>query len=146
VGENDAREFIARLNQMCLKKRSDPEQRTFLGLISIGHSFGAQVLLRATASTLEQQLISLNAPSGYLRQATPTTPMGDKKSALPANPRKADDLEREAERKALGVDGEHVHHVTHRIEPVDSRELPADRNRLRKFDFSGQVPASATPR
>jgi hypothetical protein len=44
VGENDAREFIARLNQMYLKKRSDPERRTFLGLISIGHSFGAQVL------------------------------------------------------------------------------------------------------
>jgi hypothetical protein len=158
VGENDAREFIARLNQMYLKKRSDPERRTFLGLISIGHSFGAHVLLRATASTLEQQLISLNAPSGY--------------------------LEREAERKALGVDGEHVHHVTHRIEPVDSRErlikeeldldaepacdddgvceadwrvwaglkdrrileevpsrddTQADRERLRGFDFAGQV-------
>jgi hypothetical protein len=99
-------------------------------------------------------------------------------------PRKADDLEREAERKALGIDGEHVQHVTHRIEPVDSRERlieeesdpsvetgcekrgdcladwrvwadlpdrrvledvpsrddsPADRNRLRDFDFSGQV-------
>jgi hypothetical protein len=99
-------------------------------------------------------------------------------------PRKADDLEREAERKALGVDGEHVHHVTHRIEPVDSRErlikeepeldalpgcdeddgcrgdwrvwadlkdrrileevpsrddMQADRNRLRAFDFAGQV-------
>jgi hypothetical protein len=247
VGENDVREFIARLNQMYLKKRSEPERRTFLGLISIGHSFGAQVLLRATSSTLEQQLISLNAPSGYLRQATPATPAGDKKAlqgigdlvillnpAIEAaayqrlhllsmglqyqqtqtpvmltistdndyaryklftigrvlgeifttRPRKTDDLEREAERKALGIDGEHVHHVTHRIEPVDSRErlikeeqhldalpgcdedgeceadwrvwadLPdrrileevpsrddtlADRNRLREFDFAGQV-------
>jgi hypothetical protein len=54
VGENDAREFIARLNQMYLKKRSDPERRTFLGLISIERSFGAQVLLRATAWTREQ--------------------------------------------------------------------------------------------
>jgi hypothetical protein len=70
VGENDACEFIARLNQMYLKKRSDPERRTFLGLISIGHSFSAQVLLRATASTLERQLINLNAPPGYLREAT----------------------------------------------------------------------------
>jgi hypothetical protein len=50
-----------------------------------------------------------------------------------------DDLEREAQRKALGIDGEHVQHVTHRIEPVDSREPPANRNRLREFDFSGQV-------
>ena len=63
-----------------LKKRGEPDRRTLLGLISIGHSFGAQVLLRATASTLEQQLISLNAPSGYLRQATPTAPAGDKKA------------------------------------------------------------------
>jgi hypothetical protein len=247
VGENDAREFIARLNQMYLKRRSEPERRTFLGLISIGHSFGAQVLLRATASTLEQQLISLDAPSGYLRHATPTTPAGDKKALqgigdlvvllnpateaaayhrlhllsmglqyqetqtpvmltistdndyaryrlftfgrvlgeiFTTKPRKADEVEREAERKALGIDGEHVHHVTHRIEPVDSRErlikeepdltaepgcdedgdcsadwrvwadlkdrrileevpsredTQADRNRLRGFDFAGQV-------
>ena len=208
---------------------------------------GAQVLLRATASTLEQQLISLDAPSGYLRQATPTTPTGDKKALqgigdlvillnpateasayhrlhllsmglqyqetqtpvmltistdndyaryklftigrvlgeiFTTKPRKADEVEREAERKALGIDGEHVHHVTHRLEPVDSRErlikeepvldaLPgcdedgecradwrvwaelkdrrileevpsrddtqADRERLRGFDFAGQV-------
>ena len=247
VGEGDVREFIARLNQMYLEKRTEPERRTFLGLISIGHSFGAQVLLRATASTLEQQLISLNPLSGYLRQATPATPAGDKKALqgigdlvvllnpateaaayhrlhllsmgmqyqetqtpvmltistdndyaryrlftigrvlgeiFTTKPHKSDELEREAERKALGIDGEQVRHVTHRIEPVDSRErlieeeadpgveagcekrgdcvadwrvwadLPdrrlledvpsredtqADRNRLRDFDFSGQV-------
>lgn len=185
VGEADVREFIARLNQMYLMKRGEPERRTFLGLISIGHSFGAQVLLRATASTLEQQLISLNAPSGYLRQPTPPTPAGDMKALqgigdlvillnpateaaayhrlhllsmgmhyqetqtpvmltistdndyaryrlftigrvlgeiFTSKPRKPNELEREAERKALGIDGDHVQHVTHRIEPVDSRE------------------------
>jgi hypothetical protein len=48
-----------------------------------------------------------------------------------------DDLEREAEHKALGIDGKHLHHVTHWIEPVESREPPINRNRLREFDFSG---------
>ncbi|MGH8244626.1 MAG: hypothetical protein ACRETY_14900, partial [Steroidobacteraceae bacterium] len=37
-------------------------------------------------------------------------------------PRKSDEFEREAERKALGVDGEKARHVTHRISPVDPRE------------------------
>ena len=185
VGENDSREFIARLNQLYLKKRGEEDQQNFLGLISIGHSFGAQVLMRATASTLEQQLISLAAPSGYLRRAAPEAPRGDEKALqgigdlivllnpateaaayhrlhllsmglryrssqtpvmltvstendyarhrlftfgrvlgefFTGKPRKADEFEREAERKALGVDGENVRHVTHRISPVDPRE------------------------
>lgn len=185
VGENDAREFIARLNQLYLKERGDEDQQNFLGLISIGHSFGAQVLLRATASTLEQQLIGLDAPSGYLRRPAPAAPAGDdralqgigdlvvllnpateaaayhrlhmlsmglryRKAQTPViltvstendyarnrlftfgrvlgefftgKPGKDDAFEREAERKALGVDGELVRHVTHRITPVDPRE------------------------
>ena len=185
VGENDTREFIARLNQLYLQERGDEDQQNFLGLISIGHSFGAQVLLRATASTLEQQLIGLDAPSGYLRRPAPPAPAGDdealqgigdlvvllnpaieaaayhrlhllsmslryRKSQTPAiltvstdndyarhrlftfgrvlgefftgKPRKDDAFERDAERKALGVDGELVRHVTHRIVPVDPRE------------------------
>ena len=185
VGETDTREFIARLNQLYLKQRGEEGQRNFLGLISMGHSFGAQVLLRATASTLEQQLIGLDAPSGYLRQAAPASPAGEAKalqgigdlvvllnpateaaayhrlhllsmgmrygeSQTPvmltistdndyarhrlftfgrvlgeffgSRPRKGNKFEREAERKALGVDGEFVRHVTHRISPVDSRE------------------------
>jgi len=185
VGETDTREFIARLNQLYLKQRGEEGQRNFLGLISMGHSFGAQVLLRATASTLEQQLIGLEAPSGYLRQAAPAGPVGDAKalqgigdlvvllnpateaaayhrlhllsmgmryreSQTPvmltistdndyarhrlftfgrvlgeffgSRPRKGNAFERESERKALGVEGELVRHVTHRISPVDSRE------------------------
>lgn len=184
VGETDVREFIARLNRLYLDHRSLEKRETFLGLISIGHSFGAQVLMRATASTFEQQLISLNAPPGYLRQSE-TTPaptkvtlqgIGDLVILLnPATeaaayqrlhllsmglqyestqtpviltlsaendkarhslftigrrvgefftgkPHKENELEREAERKALGVDGEFVKHVTHRIQPVDERE------------------------
>lgn len=247
VGEADVREFIARLNKTYLEKRSERERRKFLGLISIGHSFGAQVLLRATASTLEQELIGLEARPGWLRQPAPATPAGDKKALqgigdlvvllnpateaaayhrlhllsmgmqyqetqtpvmltistdndyarhklftfgrvlgefFTGKPRKASALEREAERRALGIDGDHARHVTHRIEPVDPRErliseeadpgieagcnkigdcladwrvwakLPdrhllgdvpsrkdtqADLNRLRDFDFSGEV-------
>ncbi|MGH8251485.1 MAG: hypothetical protein ACREVI_12450 [Steroidobacteraceae bacterium] len=185
VGEADVREFIARLNQTYLEKRSDRERGNFLGLISIGHSFGAQVLLRATAATLEQQLISLNAPPGWLRQPAAAAPAESPKALqgigdlvvllnpateaaayhrlhllsmamryqetqtpvmltistdndyarhklftfgrvlgefFTAKPRKPDALEREAERKALGIDGKHVRHATHRIEPVDPRE------------------------
>lgn len=185
VGETDMREFIARLNRLYLEHRGMEERRTFLGLISIGHSFGAQVLMRATASTLEQQLISLNAPPGYLRQPAPATPapnevalqgIGDlvillnpateaaayhrlhrlsmglsyERTQTPVmltlsadndkarhslftigrrvgeffggKPGKDDATEREAERQALGVDGEFVKHVTHRMQPVDDRE------------------------
>jgi hypothetical protein len=185
VGETDAREFIARLNQLYLKKRGEEGRKYFLGLISLGHSFGAQVLLRATASTLEQQLIGLGAPSGYLRQPGPAAGTGDEKALqgigdlvvllnpaaeaaayhrlhllsmgqryrkpqtpvmltistdndyarhrlftfgrvlgefFTGKPRKEDEFESEAERKALGVDGEHVRHVTHAILPVDSRD------------------------
>lgn len=185
VGENDAREFIARLNQLYLARRGKQDQRNFFGLISIGHSFGAQVLMRATASALEQQLIGLEAPAGYLRRPGQAAPRGDDKALqgigdlvvllnpateaaayhrlhllsrglrygksqtpvmltvstdndyarhrlftfgrvmgefFTGKPRKEDDFEREAERKALGVDGEHIRHVTHRISPVDSRE------------------------
>ncbi len=185
VGETDTREFIARLNRLYLEHRGLEERRTFLGLISIGHSFGAQVLMRATASTLEQQLIGLNAPPGYLRQAEPATPVANEVAlqgigdlvillnpateaaayhrlhrlsmglayestqtpvmlTLSADndkarhslftigrrvgeffggkPRKDDATEREAERRALGVDGEFVKHVTHRMQPVDDRE------------------------
>ncbi len=94
IGETDVREFIARLNDIYLKHRpkrepempkddsetskSDSETprdnpKAFLGLISIGHSFGAQVLLRATAASLEEQLEHLNPKPGYLRQPGPAT-------------------------------------------------------------------------
>lgn len=185
VGEADVREFIARLNQLYLEKRSVKGSQRFLGLISIGHSFGAQVLLRATAATLEDQLISLRAPPGYLGQDKAGVPEADKVALqgigdlvillnpateaaayqrlhllsmglryeqtqtpvmltlsadndharhklfsagrrlgefFTGKPRKDNELEREAERVALGIDGSYVRHVTHRVEPVDMRE------------------------
>jgi hypothetical protein len=77
VGETDAKEFIARLNRVYLEHPENHPQH-FLGLISIGHSFGGQVLMRAAAGKLEQQFIDLKAPLGYLRQTSPTPPSGDK--------------------------------------------------------------------
>jgi hypothetical protein len=211
VGENDAREFIARLNQMYLRKRGEQDEgneQNFLGLISMGHSFGAQVLLRATASTLEQQLIGLEAPPGYLRQPAPATPGPDEKALqgigdlvvllnpateaaayhrlhllsmglryrqsqtpvmltistdndyarhrlftfgramgeiFTGRPRKENEFEREAERKALGVDGDHVQHVTHRISPVNSGEklIKADAGIEREPDCDRRGECSA---
>lgn len=74
IGETDIREFIARLNDVYVAHTANENRETFLGLISIGHSFGAQVLLRATAATLEEKLEHLNPQPGYLRQPDPATP------------------------------------------------------------------------
>jgi hypothetical protein len=46
-------------------------------MVTIGHSFGAQVLIRAVASQLESQLVSLNGRSGYLRGSAPTQATSD---------------------------------------------------------------------
>lgn len=184
VGETDVREFIARLNRIYLQHARGQQRDTFLGLISIGHSFGAQVLVRATASKFEQELADLNRLTGYLRQPEPPAPEQDEvamqgigdlvillnpateaaayhrlhllsmglryeESQTPVvltfsaendkarhklftfgrilgeiftgKPRKQHPLERETERKALGIPGEYVKHVTHRIQPVDEK-------------------------
>lgn len=77
VGNTDFGELLARLNNVYLQhnaSRSDevpPEQRAqtkhFLGLVTIGHSFGGQVLLKAVSATLEEQLIRNSPLPGYLR-------------------------------------------------------------------------------
>jgi hypothetical protein len=188
VGETDVREFIARLNRIYLDHDS---REHFLGLISIGHSFGAQVLVRAMTSTLEQELVQLNPSPGYLRQRVPAASGVDEVGLLgigdlvillnPATEAaayhrlhllsmglryrvaqtpvlitfsaendkarqklftigrvlgefftgkapKADLAERETERKALGIDGEYVKHVTHRIQPHDPNARLVEEN------------------
>ena len=59
VGNEDLREFLLRLN---LLYRTSYRHRTpsspYVGLASIGHSLGAQVLFKAIASTLEDELIA----------------------------------------------------------------------------------------
>ncbi|WP_144403331.1 hypothetical protein [Pseudomonas sp. StFLB209] len=56
VGEGAAREFIFRLNEI-YKKRNHGDQKHFMGLVSIGHSFGGQVLYKSVAATLENNFL-----------------------------------------------------------------------------------------
>ena len=80
VGQNDMKEFLARLQQLYAEFRPDvatwrrphaepPADGHFLGMITVGHSFGAQVLLKAVAGSLEDRLQNLNPNPAYLRDA-----------------------------------------------------------------------------
>jgi hypothetical protein len=195
IGQNDLKEFMARLQQVFVQHRPDARrpsgsqaealaqepERNFLGLVSIGHSFGGQVLLKSVMGTLEDQLQRLNPNPAYLRDAQPGTPAPDRESIVtgfgdliilinPAaeasqyhrlhvlsrgldysqlqtpvmltvsaendtsrhklftlgrmlgeiftgKPRKENQVERDVERRALGV---YPGHVTHQLVPVDS--------------------------
>ena len=87
VGATDFREFLQRLQKVYLayhpekhpinaqQQQAVPEN--FLGMVTIGHSFGAQVLIRSVSSQLESQLVSLNEQSGYLRGSHPVEPNND---------------------------------------------------------------------
>src|SRR5579863_158776 len=61
VGDGDVREFILRLQR--IYRRNSPRNRSqsagplhFMGLVTVGHSFGAQVLLKAVLAKLETDL------------------------------------------------------------------------------------------
>ncbi|MDX9973087.1 MAG: hypothetical protein RBU21_08865 [FCB group bacterium] len=56
VGSGDLREFILRL-QSIYQERNSVANGPFLGLVLTGHSLGGQVLLKATAETIERNLI-----------------------------------------------------------------------------------------
>ena len=84
TGEVDLREFLDRLNQVYRRhnettgkqtaQATDTAPNTFLGLVTIGHSFGGQVLLRSVSAALEQELQSVTPVPGYLRSESPTQP------------------------------------------------------------------------
>jgi hypothetical protein len=84
VGRGDVREFLARLNHI-YEDRNAPgtgtEQRPFMGLAGIGHSFGGQVLFQSVANTLEQELINATAvqgvPEGTPARTTRLSGFGD---------------------------------------------------------------------
>jgi hypothetical protein len=64
VGYGDLREFLLRLNNIYRTSYRDRKQSSpFVGLASLGHSFGAQVLFKAISSTLEQELIEATTTS-----------------------------------------------------------------------------------
>jgi hypothetical protein len=79
VGETDLSEFMSRLRMMYdehnAPRRADgaPPAKTYLGLVTVGHSFGSQVVLRAVSQSLEQRLVNLGAATTFLRQ-TDTPP------------------------------------------------------------------------
>ena len=56
VGSGDLREFLLNLNKL-YKKRNYDSPNTFMGMVTIGHSFGGQVALRTVAELLENDLI-----------------------------------------------------------------------------------------
>ena len=88
VGQNDLKEFLARLHDLYVEYRPDAclqiEQpgcedtsqspKNFMGLVSMGHSFGAQVLLRAVSGSMEDRLQHLNPQPAFLRDAQPAVP------------------------------------------------------------------------
>jgi hypothetical protein len=66
VGEGDFREFLLNLQHVYMERnRHDPTQKsTFMGLVTIGHSFGGQMLFKAVSETFENDLISALAKAG----------------------------------------------------------------------------------
>jgi len=84
TGEVDLREFLDRLNQVYRRHNepaakataptANPAANTFLGLVTIGHSFGGQVLLRSVSAALEQELQAVTPQPGYLRSDPATQP------------------------------------------------------------------------
>jgi hypothetical protein len=97
IGQNDLKEFMARLQELFVQYRPDARrprdsreqlaptaegERNFLGMVTIGHSFGAQVLLKAVTGSLEDQLQRLNSHPAYLRDAQPGTPSPDRESIV----------------------------------------------------------------
>jgi hypothetical protein len=80
VGDGDVREFILRLQRLYLNVNSihDGEPPYRMGLITFGHSFGAQVLIKSLGATLErsltertQHLASLVTPPAIPPQSDP---------------------------------------------------------------------------
>lgn len=62
VGDGDISEFVERLDGIYLQRNAtaegkQPGQRPFMGLVTIGHSFGAQVLFRSISRALEYPLV-----------------------------------------------------------------------------------------
>ncbi|WP_426234690.1 hypothetical protein [Pseudomonas sp. TWP3-2] len=72
VGDGAAREFIFRLNEI-YKKRNQSDQKHFMGLVSIGHSFGGQVLYRSVAASLEDNFLLHEAQPAQM----PVASVGD---------------------------------------------------------------------
>lgn len=81
VGSNDLKEFLMRLQLVYGRYRRDAarvvqqqDKPRFMGMVTIGHSFGGQVVLKAVVESIENQLQLLNPKPAYLRGAVPADP------------------------------------------------------------------------
>lgn len=72
VGRTDFQEFMARLQRLyddhyALSNAANFTAPRFLGVVSIGHSFGGQVMLSGTSNFFESELQRVNPTPSYLR-------------------------------------------------------------------------------
>jgi hypothetical protein len=60
VGDGDLKEFFVKLQKLYIDRNNDPsaDPPTFMGLVTIGHSFGGQVLFKAVSGAFEKDLIN----------------------------------------------------------------------------------------
>jgi pimeloyl-ACP methyl ester carboxylesterase len=78
VGDGDLREFLLRLNAIYLERnRPHAGLRPFMGMITVGHSFGGQVLFKAVGNTLEKELIDATMDPARGQLAQPLRGFGD---------------------------------------------------------------------
>jgi hypothetical protein len=74
VGETDLSEFLMHLKSLYMDHNSarraggEAPASTYLGLVTIGHSFGGQVVIRTIAQGLEHDLEGLQPASAYLHE------------------------------------------------------------------------------
>lgn len=59
VGDGDLREYLSKLQKLYIKRneKKNGDAPTFMGLVTVGHSFGGQVLFKAVSGSLERDLI-----------------------------------------------------------------------------------------
>jgi hypothetical protein len=59
VGDGDLREFLSKLQKLYIKRneKQATTDATFMGLVTVGHSFGGQVLFKAVSGSLERDLM-----------------------------------------------------------------------------------------
>jgi hypothetical protein len=80
VGDGDLREFFVRLQDIYMERNNGDAKTTFMGLLTVGHSFGGQVLFKAISGAFERDL--LNARATAEDQATGTSRLTEIVSGL----------------------------------------------------------------
>jgi hypothetical protein len=79
VGDGDVAEFLERLQRIYLRANAfkryqqNPGKTPFMGLVTIGHSFGAQVVLKSVCRALEGELVE-RAPRQTDAVTVPSAP------------------------------------------------------------------------